>query len=69
MKINLVKIALISVGLLCCNSSFASNNPPPPIPPPPPALPIDGGIIGLAFFSLLLAFYKIQKLKKASSLS
>jgi hypothetical protein len=69
MKINLDKIALILVGLFCCTSSFASNNPPPPIPPPPPGLPIDGGLLILAFFSLILAFCKIYKSKKASSLS
>lgn len=65
MKINLVKIALLTFGILCCNTSFASNNPPPPIPPTPPGLPIDDGLIVLAFFSLLLAFYKINKNKKA----
>lgn len=66
MKINLVKIILLFVGILCCNTSFASNNPPPPIPPGPPGGPIDGSIVVLALFSVLLAFYKLYKFKKAS---
>ncbi len=67
MKINLFKIILFFIGLLCCNSAFASNNPPPPIPPPPPGLPIDGELVGLMFAAVILGFYKIYKYKKASS--
>ncbi len=66
MKIDPIKIMLFFAGFLCCNSSFASNNPPPPIPPPPPGLPIDGGLVVLMFASVILGFYKIYNLKKAS---
>ena len=39
-------------------SAPAINQTPPPPTPPPPGLPIDGGIVLLLSFGLLLAFYK-----------
>jgi hypothetical protein len=66
MKIESIKIVLFFAGLLFCNSSFASNNPPPPIPPPPPGLPINEQLLVLLFASLIFAFHKIYKFKKAS---
>lgn len=60
------KIITLFAGLLCCNLTFAAPNPPEPIPPPPPGLPIDGSIIVLVTASIILGFYKIYTLKKAS---
>ena len=69
MKIDPVKIILLSIGILFCNPLFASNNPPPPSPPPPPGLPIDGELLILTFSSLILGFYKIYKYKKTLRIS
>jgi hypothetical protein len=43
----------------------APTDPPPPTPPPPPGVPIDSGVILLIVFAIVLAFYKIQKIKKS----
>lgn len=54
---------------MCGTFAFSTNNPPQPNPsaaPPPPGLPIDNGIYILVAVSLILAFYKLSKIKKTS---
>jgi len=58
MRIKLVIIAFFASSL----SVFAQQPPPPPTPPP--GFPIDGGLIVLMVFALLLGLYKINKYKK-----
>ena len=69
MKIDLTKVLLLMVAILSGNVTFAAPNPPAPIPPPPPGLPGDEGVGFLFVSSLFYAFYKINKIKKASSSS
>ncbi len=59
MKIDLIKIFLLGIVFLNCNSSIASTNPPQPISPnPPPNLPLDGSIFILVIGAILIASYK-----------
>ena len=66
MKIVPNKIIVLIVGLLSVNFTFAAPDPPAPIPPPPPGLPVDGWLPALIIISLILGFYKIYSIKKAS---
>jgi len=66
MKIVPNKIIVLIVGLLSVNFTFAAPDPPAPVPPPPPGLPLDEGLIVLFFVSLIFAFYKTYRIKKAS---
>lgn len=67
MKIAPNKILTLFAVLLFCNFAFSTNNPPAPAPsalPPPPGLTVDNGVYFLLAFSLILAFYKLSKIKK-----
>lgn len=69
MKIALKKFILLFIVFMCGTFAFSTNNPPQPNPsaaPPPPGLPIDNGIYILVAVSLILAFYKLSKIKKTS---
>jgi len=66
MKIVPTKITLLFFGLICSNIMFAAPEPPPPVPPPPPGLPVDGALVALFLGAIVLGFYKLQILKKAS---
>jgi hypothetical protein len=62
-------LTILVVFLLPVINVFAEPGPPPPsTPPPPPGLPLDGGLVLLMLFSLVLGFYKIHlsNIKKAS---
>jgi hypothetical protein len=62
-------VIILAVVFLPVINVFADHDPPPPSsPPPPPGLPLDGGLILLLLFALLLGFYKISRYntKKAS---
>jgi hypothetical protein len=55
----LSKIFLFYLVLFSCNTSSASSNPPQPLGPlPPPPLPIDGSLLFLVAFAILIAIYK-----------
>jgi len=67
MKISPNKILFIIGGFLCCNPTIAAPNPPEPVPPPPPGLSVDGWLVYMVVFSIIIGFYKIYSTKKASS--
>lgn len=69
MKFRPNTLLLIFVALLSCDVAFSSPSPPAPAPsalPPPVGLPIDNGIWVLVVISILIAFYKLSKIKKTS---
>ena len=63
MKIAPDKIFVTVAFLLISSLSFATPNPPQPLAPPP-GLTVDNGVYFLLAFSLILAFYKLSKIKK-----
>lgn len=69
MKFGTINLLLLFVALISCDVAFSAPSPPAPVPsalPPPVGLPIDNGICILATISILLAFYKLSKIKKTS---
>ena len=63
-------IIILAVFFLSVTSVFAAPGPPPPsTPPPPPGLPLDGGILVLALFSLCFGIYKLNKIKNIKKAS
>ena len=66
MKLILKSFFTIIALILVSATSFADGgpNPPPPKTPTPPGEPIDGNIIILLFFALVLGYYKIHQFKK-----
>ena len=63
-------IIILVVFLLQGTAVFANPGPPPPsTPPPPPGLPLDGGILVLALFSICFGIYKLNKIKNIKKAS
>jgi hypothetical protein len=60
------KIVCLLLAFMCCDFVFAAPGPPNPEIPPPPGLPVDGWLPALLIISIILGFYKIYSIKKAS---
>jgi hypothetical protein len=54
-KLKLASILFLLVSFVC--AAQETGDPPPPMPPPPPGLPIDGGLLVLLVFGVLLGAY------------